>query len=109
MTPQRVYPGLSGFQVDSKILPKKEKNKFLVYEKRKILGSFFKSHWFLIGFENSSYESYKNMSSIIESVYNFQTRDFICKMIIVIMETLATQYTFTCSKLAVETLEARVK
>ena len=25
MTPQRVYPGLSGFQVDSKILPKKEK------------------------------------------------------------------------------------
>ena len=31
MTPQRVYSGLSGFQVDSKILPKKEKNKFLVY------------------------------------------------------------------------------
>ena len=31
MTPQRVHSGLSGFQVDSKILPKKEKNKFLVY------------------------------------------------------------------------------
>ena len=49
------------------------------------------------------------MSSIIESIYNFQTRDFICKMIIVIMETLATQYTFTRSKLEVETVEARVE
>ena len=49
------------------------------------------------------------MFSIIESIYNFQTRDFICKMIIVIMETLATQYTFTRSKLEVETVEARVE